>query len=115
MTILDRLKLELSNKNYFTDDEYKVFLEENDFLDPEQKYNKKTMQRSLLYTVIDVLEAISNDTDLMRKIQGEFATVGEATRRIQERIEKTKKRILLLPKEASDDSSNFSLLYTKQH
>jgi hypothetical protein len=30
MTVFERLKLELANKEYLTDNEYKVFLEEND-------------------------------------------------------------------------------------
>ena len=29
MTNLERLKLELSNKEYYTDDEYNIFLSEN--------------------------------------------------------------------------------------
>ena len=50
------------------DDEYKVFLTENDFdmiINPT--YDKVTMQKSLLLTVIDILEVVSNDVDIMRK------------------------------------------------
>ncbi len=30
MKVLDRLKLELNNKDYFNDEEYTIYLEEND-------------------------------------------------------------------------------------
>ena len=60
MTNLERLKLELSKKDYYTDDEYKVFLEEQD-LNPNDEYIKSTCQLSLLYTVIAVLETLSNN------------------------------------------------------
>lgn len=42
MQVLDRLKLELSNQQYFTDEQYTQFLSEND-LTPETEYNKATM------------------------------------------------------------------------
>ncbi len=73
MTVLERLKLELNNKEYLTDTEYSQFLKENDFdvvIMPE--YDKTTMQKALLYTVIDVLEVVSNDVDLMRRVETEF-------------------------------------------
>ena len=46
MQNLDRLKLELNNKEYFTEEEYSIFLNENG-LDPIAKYDKSTMQRDL--------------------------------------------------------------------
>ena len=58
MTVLERLKLELNNKQYFSDDEYMVFFEENN-LNPDDDYNKNTMRVHLLYTIIDVLEALT--------------------------------------------------------
>ena len=39
MTNLERLKLELAHKDYFTDTEFRVFLEENG-LDADYTYNK---------------------------------------------------------------------------
>lgn len=72
MQVLDRLKLELSNQKYFTDTEYTQFLTENN-LTPTDEYNKAEMQKGLLNTVIDVLEAVSNDIDTMRTISTEFA------------------------------------------
>ena len=110
MQVIDRLKLELNNKEYFTDVEYTQFLTENN-LAGTTEYDKSTMQRDLLYTVVDVLEALGNDIDLMRKVQTEFATVSEATKYIEKRIESTKKRILAIPDDTED--SCFSLMFTR--
>ncbi len=44
MTVLERLKLELSNKEYFTDQEYTTFLQENN-LTATDNYDKTTMQK----------------------------------------------------------------------
>lgn len=70
MTVLERLKLELNNKQYFSDDEYMVFLEENN-LNPDDDYNKNTMRVNLLYTIIDVLEVLMNNLGMYR-VQIEF-------------------------------------------
>lgn len=98
MTILERLKLELSNKDYFTQCEYKVFLEENS-LSAGDNYNKKLHQKDLLYTCIDILEAVSNDVDMMRKVSDgtmEFTT-DSAYKFIQDRIQKIKEKIATIP------------------
>ena len=60
MIVLDRLKMELFNKEYFPDEQYAQFLTEN-FLTDTDTYVKSSMQRNLLLTVLDVLEAVSND------------------------------------------------------
>lgn len=109
MTILERLKLELNNKPYFTDGEYTVFLGENNLLAPDL-YSKATHQANLLYTVIDILEAVANDIDLMRKIESEFANVSEASKYLEQRIEKIKSRIYALP---SNENSQVTLLFRK--
>ena len=93
MTNLERLKLELSNKEYYTDDEYTVFLEENN-LTPTDAYDKTTMQIQLLYTVVSVLETLSNDVDLMRKIQtNDIATVDQAFEWLDKRLTALKNKI----------------------
>jgi hypothetical protein len=109
MTILERLKLELNNKPYFTDEEYTVFLAENG-LTSTDTYTKATDQSKLLYSVIDVLEAVSNDIDLMRKVDSEFATVSEASKYLEQRIEKIKNRIYQLP---SNETSQITLMFRK--
>ncbi len=94
MKVLDRLKLELANKEYLTEEEYKQFLNENDFdiiINPE--YDKATMQKSLLLTVVDILEVVSNDVNIMRRVETEFTTTSDASKHLQERIQNIKDRI----------------------
>jgi len=108
MTNLERLKVELSNKEYFTDEVYGMYLEENS-LNPAEDYDKATNQRDLLYTVIDILEALSNDVDLFRKTETEFITTGEAYKYLEKRINDINKRILALPSNKED--SDFSQMF----
>jgi len=110
MKVIDRLKLELSNKEYFTDIEYTQFLVENS-LAATTDYDKATMQRDLLYTVIDILESVGNNVDLMRKVETEFATIGDASRHLEARIAKIRKRISELPDNEQDGC--FSLLFNR--
>jgi DNA polymerase II small subunit/DNA polymerase delta subunit B len=112
MQNLDRLKLELNNKEYFTEDEYTTFLTENG-LDPLVEYNKSTNQRNLLWTVVDILEAVANDVDLMRKVETEFATTSDAVKHINDRIERIKNRIQTIP-DAEEEYSNISLFFTRK-
>ena len=111
MLIIERLKMELNNKEYFTDNEYTVFLEENS-LYHEDLYTKDTHQRNLLYTVIDILEAVSNDVDLLRKTETEFMTTESAYKHLQERIEKIKQRIYTISDNENDNM--ISLLYSRK-
>ncbi|ENK1242978.1 hypothetical protein AB2063_001106 [Clostridium botulinum] len=113
MKVLDRLKLELNNKDYFTDNEYTIYLNENDLV-PTDEYIKKDMQKDLLITVVDVFESVANDVDLMRKIQDgstEFST-SEAYKLLRQRIEDIKQRIASIPV-TEEDYSNISLLFTR--
>ena len=74
MQVLNRLKMELSNQEYFTDEQYIQFLTENN-LSPTEEYDKPTMQKQLLFTVIDILEAVTNDIDLMTGISTDRKSV----------------------------------------
>ena len=112
MIVLDRLKLELANKEYMTDNEYIVFLKENN-LDEITTYDKTTMQKQLLLTVLDILEVVSNDVDIMRKVETEFTTTSDAYKYLEKRIAQIKDRIASLPIE-EDEYSPFSLLYTRK-
>jgi chaperonin cofactor prefoldin len=111
MTVLERLQLELANKEYFSDAEYTTFLQENN-LNANDTYNKSTMQRDLLYTVVDILEAVANDVDLMRKVETEFATTSEAIKYLNDRIERIKNRIATIPG-SDEEYSNVALLFCK--
>lgn len=112
MQVLDRLKMELSNQQYFTDEQYTQFLVEND-LTPTDEYIKADMQKQLLYTVIDVLEAVTNDIDLMTGISTEFSDIGQAYQFLEARIQQVKDKLLAIP-EPEDDYSCFSLMYTRE-
>lgn len=110
MKVLDRLKMELSNQQYFSDEQYTQFLTENS-LTPTDEYDKSTMQKSLLFTVVDVLEAVTNDIDLMTGISTEFSNIGQAYAFLEARIQQVKDKIAAIP-EPEDDYSCFSLMYT---
>ena len=110
MQVLDRLKMELSNKQYFPDEQYTQFLAENS-LTPTDEYDKLTMQKNLLLTVLDILEAVSNDIDVMRSIETEFSNEGSAYKYIADRIQQVKDKIAAIP-EPDEEYSCFSLMYT---
>lgn len=111
MQTLDRLKMELSNQQYFTDEQYTQFLTENNLL-PENTCIKEEMQKQLLLTVLDVLEAVANDIDLMTSISTEFSNIGQAYQFIEMRIAQVKDKIAAIP-EPNEDYSCFSLMYTR--
>lgn len=112
MKVLDRLKMELSNQQYFSDEQYIQFLTENS-LTPTDEYDKSTMQKSLLFTVVDVLEAVTNDIDLMTGISTEFSNIGQAYEFLEARIQQVKDKIAAIP-EPEDDYSCFSLMFTRE-
>jgi len=64
MTNLERLKLELAHKDYFTDTDY--------------TYNKAENQLELLQTDLAIFQALINNIELYMKIQTEFTTVSPA-------------------------------------
>lgn len=112
MQVLDRLKMELSNQQYLTEEQYNQFLTENG-LTPTDEYIKADMQKQLLYTVLDILEAVSNDIDIMCSIKTEFSNEGSAYKYIADRIQQVKDKIASIP-EPEDDYSCFSLMYTRE-
>lgn len=112
MQVLDRLKMELSNQQYFADNQYIQFLTENN-LTPTDEYDKATMQKLLLFTVIDVLEAVTNDIDLMTGISTEFSNIGQAYEFLEARIQQVKDKIAAIP-EPDEDYNCFSLMFTRE-
>lgn len=114
MQVLDRLKMELSNQSYFPDEQYIQFLVENSLTSTDE-YDKPTMQRNLLLTVLDILEAVSNDIDVMRSIETEFSNEGSAYKYIADRIQQVKDKIATIPDpNEEDETSCFSLMYTRE-
>ncbi len=112
MQVLQRLKMELSNQEYFTDEQYIQFLVENN-LTYTDDYMKADMQKNLLYTVLDVLEAVTNDIDLMTGISTEFNDIGQAYQFLEARIQQVKDKIAAIP-EPEEDYSCFSLMFTRE-
>lgn len=111
MKVLDRLKMELSNQQYFSDEQYIQFLTENPLTQTDE-YDKSTMQKSLLFTVVDVLEAVTNDIDLMTGISTEFSNIGQVYEFLEARIQQVKDKIAAIPDE-NEDYTCFSLMYTR--
>ena len=103
MQVLQRLKMELSNQEYFSDEQSIQFLVEND-LTPTDEYDKRTMQKQLLYTVIDILEAVTNDIDLMTGISTEFSDIGQAYQFLEARIQQATAKLLAIPEPEVDYS-----------
>lgn len=111
MKVYDRLVMELSNQQYLTEEQYYQFLVEND-LDPVVEYDKQSMQKQLLFTVLDVLEAVTNDIDVMSNISTEFTDIGQAYQFLEQRIQNIRDKIASIP-DPEEEYSAFSLMYTR--
>ena len=111
MKVYDRLLMELSNQQYLTEEQYNQYLIENDLI-PTAEYVKAEMQKQLLFTVIDILEAVTNDIDLMTGISTEFSDIGQAYEFLEMRIINIKDKISSIP-EPEEEYSQFSLMYTR--
>lgn len=102
MTNLERLKLELSNKAYYTDEEYTLFLDENNLI-AGFSYIKEENQIKLLETVIAILETLSNDVDLMRKIDSkDIISTDQAIKYLDMRIDNINRKIVELKQEKDE-------------
>lgn len=112
MQVLDRLKMELSNQEYLDEDQYIQYIYENG-LNPKDEYVKGNMQKNLLMTVVDILEAVANDIDTMTNISTEFSDIGQAYQFIEARISQVKDKIASIPDE-NEEYNCFSLMYEKK-
>lgn len=111
MTNLERLKLELSNKSYYTDEEYSVFLNENNLV-PTDTYSKNNNEIDLLKTVVNILETLSNDVDLMRKIDSkDITSIDQASLYLSKRITSIENKILDLEEKKNGNSNTTYLFY----
>ena len=113
MQILDRLKMEWSNQEYFSDEQYTQFLLENG-LSAVAEYNKETDQRKMLLSALDILEAVSNDIDIMRQTVTEFTTTSQAYKYLEKRIQNLRDKIASIP-EPEEEYSCFSLMFTSKN
>lgn len=111
MKVYDRLKMELSNQEYLTEEQYIQYLIENDLV-PTDEYVKDEMQKKLYFTCIDILEAVCNDIDIMTNISTEFSNIGQAYQFLDARIINLKDKIASIP-DPEEEYSAFSLMYTR--
>ena len=111
MKVYDRLLMELSNQQYLTVEQYCQLLIEQG-LNPNEEYDKASMQKALLFTEIEVLETIANDIDIMSSFSSDFANIGQAYEFVEARIINIKDKIASIPIE-EEEASQFSLMYTR--
>ena len=111
MTNIERLKMQLSNRQYLDDSQYSVLLLENGLNSDEQYFTSD--QRALLCTVLDVLEILSNDIDNFRRIETEFATTTAAFEALSTRILEIKNKIAAIDADTGrENDSPFTFMYT---
>jgi hypothetical protein len=110
ITVLDRLKIELNNKDYYSDDTYSMYLDENG-LDSVANYDCNTMKKALYQTVYDILDSLANNIDLFRSVVTEFATTSEAYKYLQERLNDIQSKIISIPDDTAEEESNIHFLF----
>ena len=111
VTTLNRLQIELNNKQYYTDDVLTMYLDENG-LTATATYQKSTMQKQLLQTVYDILQSLSNNVDLFRSVETEFATVGDAYKYLKQRMDDIQVRILSIPDSTVRKNSAINFMFS---
>lgn len=104
ITVLNRLKIELNNKDYYPDDTLSVYLDENN-LDPAANYDKSKMKKQLYQTVYDILNSLANNIDLFRSVETEFSTTSEAFKYLQERLNDIQAKIISIPDDTTDNET----------
>ena len=110
MTVLQRFKIELNNKNYYDDDTFAMYLDENG-LTATDTYDKTTMRKALYQTVYDILDSLANNIDLFRNVETEFATTSEAYKYLQERLNDIQAKIISIPDDTTEEESNIHFLF----
>ena len=109
-TVLDRVKLQLNFKPYYSDDGLRIFIYENK-LDPDVTYNKDTDEKNMLKVVYEVLDTLANDISMFRKIETEFATEDQAYKYLQERLKDLKERIDAIPDPVDPEADNSNITF----
>ncbi len=109
-TVLQRVKFELGNKQYYSDEEYSLIIYEN-HMNPEATYNKDTDQRNMLETVYAILQTLCNDLDVFRRIETEFSTEDQAYKYLHLRLQDIQNRIDSIPDPEAEETSNVSYMY----
>lgn len=108
-TVLQRVKFELGNKQYYSDLEYQLVIKENHLI-PDAIYNKEKDQRNMLEAVYSILQTLCNDIDIYRKIETEFATEDQAYKYLQLRLQDIQVRIETLT-DLDKEDTNISYMF----
>lgn len=109
-TVLDRVKLQLNFKPYYSDDGLRIFIYENK-LDPDATYDKDTDEKNMLKVVYEVMDTLANDISMFRKIETEFATEDQAYKYLQERLKDLKERIDDIPDPVDPEADNSNITF----
>lgn len=112
VTNYDRLMMYLNHKQYYPEYEMRVYLSENG-LEATDLYNKNTDYRKMHCTILEILESLTNNIDLFRTVETEFATTSEAYESLERRIQKLKQKIDEIPDEPIEGGrgSDFSHIF----
>lgn len=88
MLNIERLNLELNDKDYFGNSQRDLFeniLNDNN-LDPFDEYSKENDRVNMLESVYDILNMLANDIDKFRRVETEFVTTSAAYQYLQKRL-----------------------------
>lgn len=110
VTVLDRLKIELSNKEYYSDDILSMYLEENSLTSTDTYAT--TMKKQLFQTVYDILQSLSNNIDLFRSVETEFSNSTQAYQYLSKRMDDLQVRILAIPDSTGTKTSVFNYMFS---
>ena len=98
VTNYERLMIYLNHKQYYPEEEMSVYLSENG-LEPTDWYNKDTDYRKMHCAILEILESLTNNIDVFRTVETEFATTSEAYNFLERRIQKLKQKFAEIPDE----------------
>ena len=109
-TNYERLLVELNNRMYYPQETYEKFLNENGLL-AEETFDKNTDHAQLLETVYSILQTLLSNIDMYRKVETEFATVGEAATSLRNRLKDLRAEINRIKADMHYKDSDFSFMY----
>ncbi len=101
VTCYQRLMMYLNHKQYYPSEELLVYLYENG-LDGAAVYDKDADYKRMLCAILEILESLTNNIDIFRTVETEFATTSEAYNFLERRIQKLKQKIGEIPDEPAE-------------
>lgn len=107
MNYLERVRMELQGIDADTET-LTVYLLENGILDPLVEY-QASEKRSILKTVLNVLESLANDPNLMKNYKLDDVSVTQFHRNLSNRIETLKREISNM--DMQNENRQWSMLF----